>query len=158
MSSPRYVRFREDSHYRVSIPTDICDERTIPSRGARAASRMTPAYCCATLNKTAWFHVLQTKTRERRTSQGVVGTAAFRHRRRGNLQRFGLPNFQIKRSNTIVCRQLRLRHLLLLEFQLQLTILPHVLGDWVGCHGTRDMFDFLLHMHCVCDENKASPL
>ena len=105
--------------------------------------KMTPTYHCATFNETLFERkclqarclVFQTKTRGRRASQGVKDTTTVHNQSSRNLSRFRLPVLQIQLSEqnfflgTNVCRQLRHRRLTLLEFLLQMAILPHVSID-----------------------------
>ena len=104
-------------------------------------SRVTPTYHRTTINKTllesqrfqAKFCV--PSNQERRTTYGIVDTTTIHHQSSKNLSYFCLPDLQIKLPqtelppSTTVCRRLRHRRLLLLEFLQHKTILPHVSDD-----------------------------
>ena len=118
VSIPRFARFREDSTLGSCInfqrktttneqfPRCTCCIRVFYHNITQLCRRMTPAYSCSTLNETlferkclqARFLVFQTKTRRRRTSQGVVDTTTVHHQSSRNLPRFRLPVSQIQLS------------------------------------------------------------
>ena len=108
-------------------------------------SGMTPLYHRATLNKTVFeskrfrakFLLLQTMTRRRRTSQGVLDTTTVHHQANRNLSCFCLPVLQIKLrqliSNQAAPTDLHLTQAYVDNFViaicLQMAILPHVSDD-----------------------------
>ena len=146
MSSPRFAtvsrRFKFGIVYQFPLktttdkqfPRSTCCVRVFCDNISHLRRGMTPTSHRAALNKTLLerkrfqtrFLVFQAKTRGRRTSQGIVDTATVHHQS----SRFANPAVQTKLlSSTCVCRQLHHRRLLLLEFLLQMTILPPVSDD-----------------------------
>ena len=90
---------------------------------------------CLTASNSRPDFVFQTKATGRRARQGVVDTTTVHHQSSRNLTCSCLPVLHIKfptqlHSGTNACRPLRHRHLLLLlEFLLQMMILPYVSDD-----------------------------
>ena len=139
MSSPRFARFREDSHLGIvyqfppkttkneQFSKSTCCVRVSCYNISQLRRRMTPTYRRAALNKTLFerkrfqsrFLVFQAKTRGRRASQGVVDTTVH-HQSSNNLSCFPIVSFANPAvqtellSSTSVCRQLHHRCLLLL--------------------------------------------
>ena len=111
VSIPRFARFREDSNFGIVyqfpakprrtnsyFPRCTCCIRVFCHNITQLCRRVTPAYCCSTLNETLFeCHCLQArivfeaKTRGRRASQGVVDTTTIHHQSSRNLSRFRLP-------------------------------------------------------------------
>ena len=109
------------------------------SQGARAIRIIVPHSTRLCLRARASWSV-QTAITRRRTSPSVVDTTTVHHQSR-NLSA-SLANQAGKTeldSDATECRQLRHRRLLLFQFLLQMTILPHVSDD--RCQDMRDMFD-----------------
>ena len=155
VSIPRFARFPEDSNLGTCInfcrkpttnkqfPKCTCCIRVFCHNITQPCRRMTPTYCCSTLDETLFerkclqsrFLVFQAKTRGRRASQGVVDTTTVHHQSSRNfvsLQISSFANPAVRTellSSTNVCRQLRHRRLPLLESLLQMKILPPVSID-----------------------------
>ena len=135
------------------MSTENHDGRTVPNGHVLCPSPLlphlrlcrgrTPTHHRAALNETVFerkcfqarFLVFQAKTRGRRASQSVVDTTTVHHQKQQELvslpiASFANPAVQTELlSDTSVCGKLHHRRLLLLEFLLQMTSLPHVSDD-----------------------------